>query len=119
MVSSARIQKLKENGLIDKWSRDILPKENKCKIENANDQPLKRLSLGHLSGAFTILLIGYVWAIGVFIGEKILFKCRTQNDREIKAEIAEPVAEPLKASVDVTTQVQIIGEVNIVQVLGK
>ena len=86
--------------MIDKWSRDILPKENKCKIENANDQPLKRLSLGHLSGAFTILLIGYVWAIGVFIGERIL-GIRRHGQVDVIEEDEEIVKELLAAPSDV------------------
>jgi hypothetical protein len=65
--------KLKEAGLIDKWIDAFLPMHPKCSDNKHNHKtekkPLTRLSLGHLSGAFVILLIGYLVTIFVCIGE--------------------------------------------------
>jgi hypothetical protein len=70
-----RILQLNDVGLIGKWYHDFYPKDTKCSRANRNSrgkEPLIRLSLGHLSGAFVILLIGYLAALLVLLGEHIL-----------------------------------------------
>jgi hypothetical protein len=52
---------LKEVGLIDKWLGDLIPKKTKCSNWK-RDKGLIRLSFGHLSGAFAILLGGLTFA---------------------------------------------------------
>ena len=77
-----RILKLNEVGLIGKWHHDFYPKDTKCSRTNRNSrgkEPLIRLSLGHLSGAFAILLIGYSMAFLVFIGEHTIAACKLRK----------------------------------------
>ena len=65
---------MKEAGLIDKWASKYVPKDTKCSTSNRKEKqdPLKRLSLNHLSGAFYILLIGYLFAILIFLAEHFI-----------------------------------------------
>lgn len=57
--------------------RGSLVPPSDCQIsanQQNNDKNSKhRLSLKDLTGAFVILLIGYIISIAVFIGEKVLF----------------------------------------------
>ena len=70
-------------GLIAKWQNDLYPKDVKCaptnRCHSRRKETLILLSLGHLSGAFVILLIGYSMTLLVFIGERTVveYKCRT------------------------------------------
>ena len=64
--------RLKEAGLIDYWTSQFIPKIDKCLNKKVKDDPRIRLSMGHLSGAFVILLVGYVLAVIAFIGEIIM-----------------------------------------------
>ena len=63
---------MNEVGLIKFWTDQFVPKADKCINKNIQDDPRTRLSMGHLSGAFAILLVGYVMALIVFIGEHII-----------------------------------------------
>jgi len=69
-----RILRLRENGLVDKWANDFVPKNTKCsitaKVKKENDHI--RLSLGHLSGAFALLIIGCTLTVVVLLIEKLI-----------------------------------------------
>ena len=69
-----RILRLKEAGLIDKWASKYVPKDTKCSTPNRKEkqEPHKRLSLSHLSGAFAVLIIGYSFAFLVFLVENVI-----------------------------------------------
>ena len=68
--------RLKEAGLIEKGRSNYVPKDTKCLSKQKNNankgkkaEPYKPLSLGHLSGAFIVLFIGYCLAFLVFLAE--------------------------------------------------
>ena len=67
---------MEENGLKnywDEWFRRIPPKcvENTKRVHKQQRVQNPRLSVKNLTGAFVILVIGYVFALLAFIGEKI------------------------------------------------
>ena len=67
-----------ETGLIfGKWTDQYAPKPYQCLMSNKkeNSGPPARLTIQNLSGAFTILLIGYVVSVFVFFSEKLVGRC--------------------------------------------
>ena len=61
---------MREAGLISKWINDFIPKTTKCSVTNQRREPLTRISLVHLSGAFAIFL-GGLYAI-IFLTSNVL-----------------------------------------------
>lgn len=68
---------IRENGIQRAGTAEYLKSHmpEQCKPQTLNPNSKTRLSLRNYAGAFAILLIGYIWAILVFIGEKLFFKC--------------------------------------------
>ena len=67
---------MKDFGLFIEWGNRYVPSPSKCMELKQRDKKPPRLSIGHLSSAFVILLAGYALSILVFLIEKIahLFK---------------------------------------------
>ena len=74
------IMKLNEFGLINKWQQDRFPvirqcrnarNSNKLKIQLANG--FEPLSLERLTGAFSVLLVGFATSFLVWLSQKIHF----------------------------------------------
>jgi len=87
---------LQEAGLVDKFAKEVLPIDNKCSLlrRKTIEESFTRFSPGHLSGAFLILLAGFVWAIVVFIGEKVMsahYREKVRIFDNFTAEIEKPI----------------------------
>jgi hypothetical protein len=67
-------------GLLDIWAQRYQTDVRKCQDKAEKMMHLKpsldsppSLSLKNLTGAFTILIVGYLVALFIFIGEKLIF----------------------------------------------
>ena len=66
-----RILHLHDTGLLDLWEKWYTPSNLKCLKLNQR-RGIPRLSLGHLSSAFVILVAGYLVSMFVFLAEKLI-----------------------------------------------
>ena len=76
-------------GLIEKWKDQYQPKPiKKCLAWNQKGQ-FSRLSIANLSGAFVILLIGYLVSLFISIFENAFTCCVAQRAESILAVLLE------------------------------
>jgi ionotropic glutamate receptor len=76
---------MRDFGLLDFWAKWYQPDVRQCLEKADNIMQLKksskkdstRLSLKNLTGAFVILIVGYLVSFVAFLAEKIL-RCRKQ-----------------------------------------
>lgn len=67
--SSFRLMRMREFGLITAWKRPYEADVSRC-IDKAKEYPdNERLSLLHLTGAFTVLLVGFIISMVTFVIE--------------------------------------------------
>jgi hypothetical protein len=78
-----RILRLRETGLISYWEKNFQADPRPCLNDNSQRRRGRdksatptRLSLKNLSGAFVILVVGYLIAFLVFLNEIIVFRWR-------------------------------------------
>lgn len=71
------IRRVVEFGLLEKWAEDNSAATLKL-IQNSDngseDDGLVVLTVGHITGALTIMLLGYAAALCAFVGEVIVAK---------------------------------------------
>lgn len=73
---TCRILRFQQSGLTGFWESWYVPTSKRCTEINRRDK-IPRLTIGHLSSAFVILFIGYVFSLLVFFFEKLKFRFRS------------------------------------------
>ena len=78
---TCRIIKLRDSGLLMKWISDFIPNAHQCldtgKSKTQREQLAKgveSLALSRLTGAFALLLIGFLAALLIFIAQTFLLR---------------------------------------------
>lgn len=74
------IDTVRENGLVEKWVRDIM--QNQISVHK--DHFLISLNIRHFQGAFTCLIIGFIFSLFVFFVEMLFNKCDSSRKKQRK-----------------------------------
>ena len=77
---------------------ESLEKRDRCLKKFKDNNPISpRLTLRNMSSAFIVLLVGYVVALIVFVGERIVYRFTKKSVRQsVHSErITQPVVVPL------------------------
>lgn len=69
------IKRLHQNGLIDKWLKQYMPKKDKCfKVRNVAEANNHTVNMDDMQGSFFVLFFGFILALMWIIGEKLWYK---------------------------------------------
>lgn len=70
--------RIREAGLVARWSKEVMADTRPClgnKKRNDDLDIIAPLSLASLTGAFVVLLIGIGVSLVVYLGEMVRFAC--------------------------------------------